>query len=685
MRKFFHPKSLAIVGVSASPGNLGRNIYHNMKTFGYKGPLYLVSPRGGEYKGNKIYTSIGDLPEPPELAVILTPAATVPGLVAACGEKGIKNLVIESGGFTELDQSKADLENQILKAAQKYGIRFIGPNCIGVICTQSGVAAPFPVLARPAPPGGVSIVAQSGGVGLTYLHNCAQAGIGISKFASVGNKLNVNERDLLAYLIEDPETKVILLYLESIVAGREIADLIASCPKPVLVHKSNISPKSNAIAQSHTAALANDDSVVEAALKQAGAIRAHTVTECIDILKGLTMPRAKGKRMVVISRSGGHAVVAADAVSRKGLELPPLPREFLDKIKEHVRASVIKLQNPLDLGDLFDFKVNITILEEALALDATDAVVVIHGYRGKAEAKDSRDFIKKAGELCREYDKPVGLCLLVEPDELAKVKEISSLPLFQAPEETVNALAHCRIPDPLPELELPPQADAPDWGRIRRTLGAAQPDGSLELPESLILAASSGIPVAPFMVALNPDEAGFIARELGFPVVIKAVGVSHKTEHKGVVLNLRTQEEVVSEASRMFESLKLKRLVVMSQIPGETEVIVGAKNDPSFGPLVLLGLGGITAEALKDVSLGLAPVSPGQAGYMMDTLKGVVLLNGFRGKPAINRAALAHVVCRASELAAELPEIAELDLNPVITGPGGSVAVDARVVVRKQN
>ena len=685
MRKFFHPKSLAIVGVSASPGNLGRNIYHNMMTFGYRGPLYLVSPKGGEYKGNHIYTSIEELPETPELAVVLTPAATVPGLVTACGEKGIKNLVIESGGFTELDRSKADLEKQILEAAQHYGIRFIGPNCIGVICTQSGVAAPFPVLARPAPPGGVSIVAQSGGVGLTYLHNCAQAGIGISKFASVGNKLNINEQDLLAYLIEDPETKVILLYLESVVAGREIADLIASSPKPVVVHKSNISPQSNAIAQSHTAALANDDSVVEAALKQAGAIRAHTVTECLDILRGLTLPRAKGKRLVVISRSGGHAVVAADAVSRRGLELPPLPREFLDKVKKHVRASVIRLQNPLDLGDLFDFKVNITILEEALALKTTDAVVVIHGYRGKAEAEDSRNFIKKAGELCQKYNKPVGLCLLVEPEELAKVKEITTLPLFAAAEEAVNALARCRLPDPLPQLELPPQAETPDWGRIRRTLGAAQPDGNLELPESLILAASAGIPVAPFMVALNPDEAGFIARELGFPVVIKAVGISHKTEHKGVALNLRTQEEVVEAASLMFDNLGLKRMVVMSQIPGDTEVIVGCKNDPSFGPIALLGLGGVTAEALKDVSLGLAPVSPGQAGYMMDSLKGSVLLKGFRGKPAINRPALAHVVCRVSELAARLPEVAELDLNPVITGPGGSVAVDARVVVKKWN
>jgi acetyltransferase len=680
MHKFFYPESVAVIGVSPRPGNLGKNIVANLGLFGFAGPVHYVSPRGGQWRGQKIYTDVRELPQTPELAVILTPAATVPELVEACGEKGIPRVVVESGGFSELAQERSGLEERLAQAARRHGLRFIGPNCIGVISTDSGLAVPFPLITKAPPPGGLSIVAQSGGVGLTYLHHFAEAGVGLAKFASVGNKLNVNEQDLLQYLIEDPRTEMILLYLESVVAGRQIFDLIRATDKPVVVHKSNIAPISNRIAASHTAALANDDDVVEAALAQAGAIRAHTVTDCLSIVKGLTVPRMKGKRVAVISRSGGHAVVAADAAHRRGMELPDFPPEYLAPIQERTRASVIKLQNPLDLGDLFDFHVNVEVLRGALGLPNIDGVLIVHGYRGP-EIPASRDYVMEAGKLCRQHGKPVVLVILTDPEEMTEVTRLADLPVFPAPEEAMLALWGSQAAARVRAQAEPAPPGGLDLARAGQVLKSAEEGGELELPEALLLARAAGVEVAPFIVASNPAEAGDAAERLGMPVVLKAVGVSHKTDQGGVVLDLADRASVEKAADRMIARLGLSRVVVMQQVGGGQEVIIGAKQDPAFGPLILAGLGGVQAEVLRDVGLALAPVDADQARGMLEGLKGAALLKGFRGLPAADMEALSGAVARVSALAAGLPRLRELDLNPVLAGPGGVVAVDARAVV----
>lgn len=683
MKQFYYPDSVAIIGVSPRPGNLGRNIAANMRTFGFTGLVYYVSPRGGEFKGQPIYKDVREIPGTPGLAVILTPAHTVPEIMEACAIKGIKRVIVETGGFSELDQGRGDLELKLKAIANENGMRFIGPNCIGVISTDNGLAVPFPLITKPTKQGGLSIVAQSGGIGLTYLHHFSESGVGVAKFASVGNKLNVNEEDFLSYLIEDPKTEYILLYLESIVAGRRMFDLISATDKPVVVHKSNIGSTSHKIAQSHTAALANDDAVVEAALEQAGAIRAHTVSDCFQIIKGLSMPRMKGRRVAVISRSGGHAVVAADAAHRMHMELPQFPENYLSDIQEHTRASVIKLQNPLDLGDLFDFHFNVVILKGALALPEVDGVLIVHGYRGP-EAESSREYIKKAGELCREYQKPVALVLLTDAEELAHVKTISTLPIFTAPEEAMLALqASAKAGANTPALK-PAWPEGLNLEACRQVLKAAEVDGSLELPEALHLLGAAGIPVAPFVVVADAAEAAGAAEALGYPVVLKAVGgdVSHKTEHGGVVLNLVDTAAVEAAAGDMQKRLSLNRMLIMKQLEGGVEVIAGAKQDPAFGALVLCGLGGVLTEVLQDVSLRLAPVDPSQALGMLESLKGKPLLEGFRGAPKVDQDALAGVVSRVSALAAALPELLELDLNPVMAGPDGVVAVDARARVK---
>ena len=683
MKQFYYPDSVAIIGVSPRPGNLGRNIAANLKTFGFQGPVYYVSPRGGEFKGQPIYTDIRKLPATPDLAVILTPAHTVPEIMEACAEKGVKRLIVESGGFSELDQGRGELELKLKTIANQNGMRFIGPNCIGVISTDNGLAVPFPIITKPTKTGGLSIVAQSGGIGLTYLHHFSESRVGVAKFASVGNKLNVNEEDFLGYLIDDPKTEIILLYLESIVAGRRMFDLISATDKPVVVHKSNIGATSHKIAQSHTAALANDDAVVEAALEQAGAIRAHTVNECFNIVKGLSMPRMKGRRVAVISRSGGHAVVAADAAHHMQMDLPPYPSTYLEAIQEHTRAAVIKLQNPLDLGDLFDFHFYVEILKGAQALSEVDGVLVVHGYRGP-EAESSREYIKKAGELCQEYQKPVAMVLLTDAEELAVVKTISTLPIFSAPEEAMLALQASARAGMNKPAGKPPFPEGLNLEACRQVIKAAHPDGALELPEALHLLGAAGVPVAPFVVVAEAEEAVAAADNLGYPVVLKAVGgkVSHKTEHGGVMLNLSDGAAVKLAAQDMQKRLSLNRMLVMKQVEGGVEVIVGAKQDPAFGALVLCGLGGVLAEVLKDVSLRLAPVDSGQARAMLDSLKGKALLEGFRGAPKVDQEALTGVISKVAGLAAAVPEILELDLNPLMAGPEGVIAVDARARVK---
>ena len=680
MDRFFNAKSLAVIGVSPRHGNLGRNIVTNLTNMGYKGEVYLVSPKGGEYQGRKIYQNPGDLPDAPELAVILTPAATVPGLVQACADRGIKRLIIESGGFSELSADRAELEKQIADIARQNNIRFIGPNCIGVISTHSGLSVPFPVLTTIPKKGGISILSQSGGTGLTYLFGCSQEGMGVAKFVSMGNKLNVGEADLFEYMSQDPETDVILLYLESIVEGRRLFELMKKSPKPVIVHKSNIAPTSNAIAQSHTAALTNDDTLVDAVLEQAGALRGRTVSQTINLAKGLCLPKAKGKKVAVISRSGGHAVVAADALHRNQMELAELPDSYFEEIQKSTRASVIKLQNPLDLGDLFEFELYKKIVEEALKNDQVDCALVLHGYRGP-EVEASRQFVSTVGELCRCYKKPVALSLQVDQREIEAAAKLCGLPLFPAPDEAMEALAASlragqRYPD---SASQPDQAQ--DLEQAAVILKEHGQNGELELPEALAFIKAAGIHCAAHETVTGKEEALLAADLLGYPLVLKAVGISHKTEQKAVSLGLADREELAAAYDDLWSRLSPRRMLIMKQVEGSVEIIAGGKRDQAFGAVMLCGLGGITAEALRDVSLRLAPVGGEEAASMLDGLKGAALLKEYRGAPPCSRRAMVDALLRLSSLLDSFPAIREIDLNPLMAGPEDCLAVDARVFV----
>lgn len=698
MKNFFYPASVAVIGVSNSMDNLGKNIVSNLIEFGFNGQIFSVGPKGGVLFGQKIYTDIGQITSEIDLAVILTPAVTVSDLLRQCGEKGIKRVVIESGGFREFAKDRAHLENEILAVAGKYGIRFIGPNGIGTINMENGLCLPFMAMHKDMRPGHISILAQSGGVGLSYMGFLASENIGVNKFVSLGNKLNVNENDLLEFLIQDPGTEVICLYLEGISDGRRLMEIISRSPKPIILHKSNIGPVSAHIAFSHTAALLSDNNVVEAALKQAGAIRVQDFEEAINYLKILTLPRLKGKRLAVVSRSGGHAVVAADSCSKYGFVLPAFPKAFFEDIEKHFRASVIKLSNPLDLGDLFDLPVYVQIVEETIKREDIDGLILIHVYREGREKEGSRQLIQKAEELSLQYQKPVAVCIFTEEWEIAYIKKHFTMPIFLSPEKATQALhLSLRISQQkvqgLIQEETGGQVDRRNVARI---FARAEAEGRpLYLFEGLECLSHYGFPVIPFATAQSLDETLTKGEELGFPLAVKLAipYVAHKFDVGGVILHLKNRNDLETAYYQLRDLAEKEpgevsdfTLVLQKMCPRGREIILGGKQDPTFGPVLLFGIGGIYVEVIGDVVLRIAPFNRTEARAMIQEIKGIKLLKGVRNQRPSDLEAVIETLLGLSRLLVDFPEIAEIDINPIVvfeTGKGCQV-LDVRLVLEKK-
>ena len=440
MREIFYPQSVAVIGVSNSPDNMGRGIIFNLTEFGYQGIIHEVGPKGGVFAGRRIYKSVLDIPDHVDLAVILTPARTIPAILEECGQKGIRRAVVESSGFREFGEEGKKIEEEIIRAASKWGIRFVGPNCIGVINMETGLCTPFPPLRRIVRQGDISMISQSGGVGMSVLNLLGNEGLGLNKFVSAGNMLNVQTEELLEYFIEDPGTKYILLYLEGIQDGKKLMDVARRSPKPIIAFKANIGQFGKSIASSHSASLSSNDRVVDAAFRQCGIVRVHDATTLGNDLKILRLPPMRGNNLAIISRSGGHAVIAADACEMSGFSLAPFPKEFLEEVEKHFRASVIKLTNPLDLGDLFDLEIYLKIIDRTLAQKEVDGIVFLHTFNAAFEGPRSRELFQKVMELSQKYDKPVAIYVSTEDQEVNYLKRNFNYPIFTQVVETVRAL-----------------------------------------------------------------------------------------------------------------------------------------------------------------------------------------------------------------------------------------------------
>lgn len=696
MHEVFCPQSVAVIGVSDRPSNLGRVIITNLIEFGYNGKVYAIGPSGGCVRTHSIYPAISEVPGPVDLAVILTPAKTVAGVLEECGLKGVRWAIIETAGFREYGEEGRKLEGQILQTAEHFGIRFIGPNCFGVINTENKLCVPFLPINVPIQPGEVSIISQSGGVGVSIINLLTNDGIGLNKFISVGNMLNISAVDALEYLLEDPGTRVIFLYLENLDEGRRLMELARHSPKPILVFKANIGQLGKAIAASHTASLSSDDKVAEEAFRQAGILRVVDATSLVNDMKALQLPPLRGKNLVVISRSGGHAVVGADTCELSGFNLVKLPDSFFREVEKHFRASVIKLTNPLDLGDLYDIEVYGQILEQVLQLEEVDGVVFMHTALSDEEILVSRKLLERLIELVKRYNKPVAYYTSTNSEEIKYLRKTYGYPLFSMVVETIRAMeASYRIYHW--RQEFAEEINAPVIGVDRATVEriineAVMEERDLLLPEAVQVLESYGIPAVKGVFAVNREQACAEAKKLGYPVAIKVVSgqISHKSDVGGVRLNLHSRTDVAQAFDEMLQSIaahdpqtKVDGVLVQPMVSGGQELILGGRQDPNFGPLVLVGLGGIFVEVLNEVALRVAPITQQEAQGMIEQLRGAAILKGARGSKPADIDAVVQALLQLSQLLVDFPHIREIDINPlrVFEAGKGCCALDARVMI----
>jgi acetate---CoA ligase (ADP-forming) len=699
MREIFYPRSVAVIGVSARPTNLGRNIVANLIEFGFDGAVYAVGPSGGTIETHRIFHSVLDVPDQVDLAVILTPAHTVPGVLIECGQKGIKWAIIETAGFREYGEQGRQLEIEMIEIGKRYGIRFVGPNCIGAMNLENGLCVPFPRLKKFIKKGNVSMITQSGGVGMSVLNLMANEGIGLNKLVSIGNMLNINAEDMLEYFIDDPGTRLIFLYLESIGDGRRLMEIARRSKKPILGFKANIGRLGQNIAASHTASLSSDDKVVEAAFMQSGIIRTRDATSLGNNLKILELPPMKGKNLAIISRSGGHAVIASDACELVGFNLASFPDEFLREIERYFRASVIRLTNPLDLGDLFDLDIYARIVEQTLQLEGVDGVVFLHTSLSQAEHLKSRELLVRLMDLVDEYEKPVAYYISADAAEVNYLKQSYPFPIFTQVVETIRALEisyrYCLKTQNV-QVEREKVHFSTEQNIVRNLIeNALNENRDLLLSEAVDVLQHYGIPVAQSASAATVDEAQLAAERIGYPVAIKVIAeeISHKSDVGGVELNLRNSQSLASAFAEMmarvrnsYPHIQPEGVLVQPMIAGGWELILGGRQDKQFGPVVMVGLGGIFTEFFEEVAVRVAPISRQEALEMIMSLRGSQVLLGVRGHKPADIKQVVEATLVLAQLITEFPEIQEVDINPlkVFAEGEGCRALDARIILNKR-
>lgn len=693
MDQFFYPQTLAIIGVSDKPSNLGKHIISNLMEFRFTGSYEAVGLEGGTLSGRKIYPSVLDIPHEIDLAVILVNAEAVPDVAELCGRKGIKRLVISTGGFSEYLPERKELEAKLLAICRQYGMRFIGPNCLAVINMENGLFLPFsPNLMARWQRGPVGIISQSGGIATTLSQHLSYHKIGVGKVASIGNKLNVDEVDLLQYYLTDPETKIIYMYLEGLPRGRELFELCCAADKPILIHKSNVSAASNEIAHSHTASLANDDAAVEAALQQAGVIRVRSLEETLDCIKVLCLKPMKGNRLACMGCGGGPSVIVADDAHRNGFSLPPYPKHFLEWLKSKATAGVINPTNPLDYGDLYDLDLHIEALRKFQSLPDMDAVFYDMNYNiGWEKVVTGEAFARLFEYLSRvNHDARIPVFIrpsLAEPETWELVNKRIDAPLFGSIGGCFNAMRMIqdawqakRILNPVNQ----PFVDNAD--AIQAILKEALKRHKTFLDyEGYDILSALHIPVVKQHIVPIGDIKDVSQTGLKYPVAVKAIGTDlfHKTEAGGVRLNLRNTRELSKALMSMAatESLSMAEgFLVQEMVTGGVEMVVGGKRDPQFGPVVMVGMGGTLVELFSDIRLAIAPIDIGMAKHMIESLKCFQLLRGHRKMPEADIDSLCVILQQISHLMALFPEISEIDLNPIKVLPlgKGSLVIDCK-------
>jgi acetyltransferase len=691
------PRTIAVIGASRSPDTIGHQILANLLEHGFTGTVFPVNPNAAAIHGVKAYAHIADVPDPVDMAVISVPRQHVLGIAEECGKAGVRGLVIITAGFREVGPEGARMEVELEAIVRRYSMRMVGPNCMGVLNTDPAISMNATFAPGMPPAGRAGFVSQSGALGLSVLDYAKEYGIGIAQFVSVGNKPDVSGNDLLLQWEDDPGIDTILLYVENFgnpIRFREIASRIAK-HKPIVVLKSGRSTVGARAASSHTGALAASEQAVDALLAQAGVLRATSIEELFDMAMAFTsQPLPRSRRAAVVTNSGGPGILAADAMEPQGLELVELQPATVERLRPLFPAEA-SLRNPLDMIASAKPSGYRAALEALLQDPGIDSVVSIFVPPLGVSQEDVAEAIVAAAATRR--DKPV-LAVLMGRDGLPEGRaelHKAGIPAYIFPESAARALA--ALARHREYAERPTHAIhrlLVDRERAACILDIVRAEKRTKLDEmeALELLDAYGIAVTPSQLAANADDAAEIAPQLGWPVAIKIVSqdIIHKSDVGGVVLGLRDADAARDAVADMFARIRqrspdarVQGVLVQHMVEGGHETIAGVTHDPLFGPLVMFGLGGIYVEALRDVVFRVAPFDDAEAAAMVDGIRAAAILRGIRGRPAADRPALAAVLRRLSQLAADFPEIEEMDVNPLIAFESGAVAVDARVRIRR--
>lgn len=693
----FKPRSVAVIGATPRKGSIGREILHNLIIYEFNGKIFPVNPNHSVIHSIKAYSRVLDVPDAVDLAVIVVPREQVIEVVEQCGEKGVKGLVVITAGFREVGPTGAALENQLIERVKYYDMRMIGPNCFGIINTNSKIRLDATFSKVYPKEGKIGFMSQSGGLGESILGQAGEMNLGLSMFASVGNKANISGNDLLEYWKDDPDVEIILLYLENFGNPRRFTKIAREVArvKPIVAVKSGTTSKGAAAAISHTGALAGAEVAVDALFEQTGIVRVETIEELFNVAAGLArMGVPKGNRVCVVTNGGGPGILATDSLVSLGMDMP----EFTEKSKTKIRPLMppdTPIGNPLDLiagAGPEEFK---SALEAAVQDENFDTIFSMFV---PIITVDQMEIAQAIVDVRRRYDKPLCACFMgvSEYSKGLDFLRASGVPATIFPEPIAKTLAQIERYRKWKEREegALPQYDV-DRETVRRMIDQTMDDGDNTLvgERALEILDAYGIPVASYKYAQTVEEALEISTQVGYPVVMKVntPKVVHKTEFGAVMVDLRDKTEVVSAWNKMEQKVRSEMnteerfsVAIQRMVKGGVETVIGMTTDPAFGPLIMFGLGGVYVEVLKDVAFKINPLTDVDARAMIESCKAHKLLTGFRGSEPVDLELLAESILRLSMLVTDFHEIAELDVNPFIIAPtlDNTAAVDARFVVK---
>jgi len=686
LQSFFYPRGVVVIGASNDPTKLSHGVLRNLVTHDYRGSIYPVNPRGGEMLGLRVYRSVAEIPDPVDLAVIVLSAERTVEALEACGQRGIRAAILIASGFGELGAGGREREAQLREVARRYGMRFIGPNCVGVMDTYAPIDTSF-IRTMPGQ-GGIGFVSHSGAVCGGTMDWASAVGVGFSRIISLGNQADVDVADALDSLAADAHTRVVVAYIEGLPDGRRFVEAAVrlTAHKPLVVLKAGRTLSGARAVASHTGALAGTDQAFQAACRRAGAILIEDLEELVDAGIALTYRRSlPGPRIAILTNAGGPAAEGADALDRQGLRLTDLSEETQARLRACCPPGAM-VGNPVDMLGGPQPEHYTAALGVLLAAPEVDGVMAVFVPQALTPPHDVAVAVGRAAEAA---DKPV-VCAISGGGGIraaARTLHAHSVPHYLTPARAALGLGALRRygliqARPLP---VPQPVTGVDRGRaldLVQTAGASR-QRVLDPQAGAEVAAAYGLSVPPSGLASNADEAVALAERIGCPVVLKRVapGVVHKSDAGGVALALDGAGAVQEAFARIVRPGE--RAFVQQMAPQGLEVIVGAQRDSQFGPLVMFGLGGVYVEVLRDVAFRLAPLSQGEAREMVAETAAGRLLAGVRGQPPGDIDGVVETLLRAGQLMADLPLVAEVDLNPLIVGPAGegAWAVDVRIVL----